>query len=170
MAYSVEEKAASMIRQLQKKLKPRAGRRISSADKGRIKARIARLRAESQTAQSKRAHAKPAKESPAKKRPAKRAQGSRSLKKLTKPLDSRGENKMSRKGYGARKLTQAEGRAEMAKSPKSPARTAQIKRSHAAAGTPTVKGKRPLQRVPRGRPGASKSLSRMPPRRFRVQK
>jgi hypothetical protein len=162
MAYSVEEKAASMIRQLQKKLKPRAGRRISSADKGRIKARIARLRAESQTAQSKRAHAKPAKP--------KRAQGSRSLKKLTKPLDSRGENKMSRKGYGARKLTQAEGRAEMAKSPKSPARTAQIKRSQAAAGTPTVKGKRPLQRVQRGRPGASKSLFRMPPRRFRVQK
>jgi len=44
MAYSVEKKTNQMIAKLEKQLKPSAGRRISSAEQRRIKARIATLK------------------------------------------------------------------------------------------------------------------------------
>jgi len=54
MPYSVEKKAKLMISRLQRKLKPGAGRIISSAARRRVQVQIKRLRAEATTAAAKK--------------------------------------------------------------------------------------------------------------------
>lgn len=137
MAYSVEKRAASMIKKLQRELK--GTRSNLTTKRNRIKAQISRLRVESQKAQAKRAHAEPAKKAAPKARARERVK--------TTIAASPGVNKMSRKGYGARKLTQAEGRAALNKN--TPARAAQIKRSQAAAGKPGALRKVPRRSTPK---------------------